>query len=781
MSVQLTSRNDLLDRLRRAYPVLLLIAPFIFFAPGTRMEILLGDGDAFVQFLPFWKYAAEQWSQWTPPFWTPHIFSGFPLMAEPQAGVFHPLRALFFFLSPVAALNLTVLFYYGVAGVFTYLLAREEGLQPEACLLSGMTFAFSGFLLAHQAITALFITAASFPILFYALRRTVRKSDYGSILIGMLAILSLVLAGHPQFIFYALFFALFYAVYLWLFVVEKERRGPFLTCVAAVYLLGSMLGAFQLLPTIELALRSVRSALSFADFVGLSLPPYTLLTSLLSTRIYHLFPNDGSEARLDLGLIVLLLALVGLLMARRRAAFWVFLFVFGALLFVGENTPLYRLMYQVPGYNLFRLASRNGIAVVFAVSLLAGYGLNAVLEGRRTRGWLPAASLFLAPVVYYFAVYRAERRMHEKLFALASGETLPWSWEGVRNYAPLVAPEMALMLAAGAVLLFLLLKGSGRASVALVFIALAFTHFWEYRNWIFTAPAGEVEASLKPTSLLAGLAESGRSGHRVAFGGPAYWFHFLREDRQNWRGRFVGSAGVDVNMLHSVHSVSGYSPLILRDYSRLAGRMHMSGVINDPGFFTSPALNLLNVRHIVVWESLGFPQETFSGLRPIETDGAMTIYENPDALGFFWGVRELRAASQEEFWRELENPETDFTTRALLMTPDRDGLCARKFQVPERVEAFFLTSNHIRLQVESSEESFLVGSHLHYPGWFARVDGKWQRPLRVNGLFSGLAVPPGIQTIELRFLPLSFWAGLMVSILSLGLFLFFRSRDLLRL
>src|SRR5262245_26983706 len=145
---------------------------------------MLGDGDAFVQFLPFWTYAARQWSQGTPPFWTPYIFSGYPLLAEPQAGVFHPLKILFLFFSPLKAMNVTVLIHHSMAGVFAYLAAREEELTPEASLLAGMSFAFCGFLLGHQAITPLFMTAACFPLLFYVLRRAAKKPGYGSLLLG---------------------------------------------------------------------------------------------------------------------------------------------------------------------------------------------------------------------------------------------------------------------------------------------------------------------------------------------------------------------------------------------------------------------------------------------------------------------------------------------------------------------------------------------------------------------------------------------------------------------
>ncbi|MBI4456936.1 MAG: hypothetical protein HY644_13720 [Acidobacteria bacterium] len=198
--------------------LLLLVTPFIFFFQGTRMQVMLGDGDTFVQFLPFWTYAAKEWANGTPPFWTPYIFGGYPLFAEPQASIFHPLKMLFLILSPLAAMNLTVLLHYSVAGLLAFLVAREEGLGLDASTLAGLSFSFCGFLIGHQGITPILMTVAFFPASFYVLRRALRKSDYSSILAGAIAILFLVLGGHPQFLFYSLFFALFL------------RRLPVLLC-----------------------------------------------------------------------------------------------------------------------------------------------------------------------------------------------------------------------------------------------------------------------------------------------------------------------------------------------------------------------------------------------------------------------------------------------------------------------------------------------------------------------------------------------------------------------
>jgi len=773
-------------RIRRIlYPIILLVLPFIFFLPGTRGELMLGDGDAFIQFMPFWEYAAEQWRNWDPPFWTPHIFAGFPLMAEPQAGVFHPNKLLFLLLDPLRAMNLTVLIFYGLAGLFTYLLAREEGLTPEAGLLGGIAFAYCGFLIGHQAITALFITAASFPVIFYVFRLTLRRADYVSVLWGMAAVLFVVLNGHPQFTFYALFFAGFYAVYLLFFVLKaRVERVAYAKRVIVIYLLGAGLAAFQLLPTLELVLRSMRDELTYGNFVDISLPPQTLLTSLISTKLYHIFPNEGSEAMLDVGLWVLLLAILGVWMARRVAAFWVFLFGFSALLFIGDYTPLYKLMYWVPGYNLFRVASRNGIAVDFAVAMLAAWGIYAVQIRPSIRRW-GLAVLAVIPLIYYWTLYKPDRKIFDQLFKAAANKgvpTLSWSLETVREALLPLFPQMLLMCAGALLVLFLLKRFAGGLLIAIVAICLAVSHFWGYRTWIFTAPAAEVEASLRPQPLLESLPKHPDGlPSRAVFGGASAWMDFLGKDPDGWRKAYVGIGGVDVNMLHRVNSISGYTPLIERDFARLAGDMQMWGGISDPRFFSSTALDLLNVEYVVVNnDELSYPPEVFNRLELWKKDAKTTVYRNPRAPGFFWPVTTVTKASEEEFWHQMAEPSVDFSKTALLIDGDA-GLTSKSFGNVSRLRGGLGGPNRIVLEVEAPASAFLASSHSFYPGWRASIDGKRADIQRINGIFCGIAVPAGSHRIVFRFVPLSFWIGLLISGLSLLLFGVLSKLDLLRL
>jgi len=769
---------DFAGRFARArrilYPVILLVLPFVFFLPGTLGQVMLGDGDAFVQFMPFWKYAADQWRQLNPPFWTPDLFGGFPLMAEPQAGVFHPNKLLFLVLSPLAAMNLTVLLYYGLAGLFAYLVAREEELTLEASLLAGIAFAYCGFLVGHQAITALFISAASFPVAFYVTRVTFRRGDSRSVLWGMLAVVFLVLNGHPQFSFYALFFSGFYAAYLLIFrESRRDRRIAFLKRLASIYILGAGLAAFQLLPTLELMLGSVRHKLAYWEFVVVSLPPGSLFVSLISTRLYHFFPNDGSEAMVDVGVWVLLLALLGCWLARKRSGFWIFLAVFSALLFVGDYTPLYKVMYRVPAYNLFRVASRNGIALGVAVAMLSAYWLTAIQARSRLRGKIPlVASVVVVPIIYFWTIHKPEQRIFDRLFPVAVdiGGALPWTMATLRNGIRPIAPELLLMAAGSALMLFLLHRFSSGILVGILGVSIAVSHFWQYRDWIFAAPSAEVQASITRAPLVASFPHvRDPLPSRIAFGGPSNWISFLHKYEKGWRRNYVDWGGVDVNMLHGISSISGYTPLILRDYVRFAGDMHMSGTVNNPKFFSSVAFDLLNVEYVIVpKDDLAFPPKTFKDLEIWQDNEYFTVYRNPGRFGYFWPVQTLTPISKGEFWGRLDPGGVDFSRTALLTDRRDTELTRRQFGSNVKIQGGFEKPTKIGLQVESDAEVFLASSQPFYPGWTATIDGKKTDVSRVNGLFCGLAVPAGSHRVVLRFIPVSFWIGLMLTVLSLA-------------
>lgn len=74
-----------------------------------------------------------------------------------------------------------------------------------------------------------------------------------------------------------------------------------------------------------------------------------------------------------------------------------------------------------------------------------------------------------------------------------------------------------------------------------------------------------------------------------------------------------------------------------------------------------------------------------------------------------------------------------------------------------------------RLLRVSSDGGYLVVTEAAYPGWRALVDGEAAEVMRGNYLFQVVPLGPGERTVELVYQPESFWGGLAISRLGLGL------------
>ncbi|MBI3956291.1 YfhO family protein [Candidatus Gottesmanbacteria bacterium] len=73
----------------------------------------------------------------------------------------------------------------------------------------------------------------------------------------------------------------------------------------------------------------------------------------------------------------------------------------------------------------------------------------------------------------------------------------------------------------------------------------------------------------------------------------------------------------------------------------------------------------------------------------------------------------------------------------------------------------------VELDVNSSERGMVVLSDTYYPGWVARVDGRNASVERIHDALRGIPVEAGGHTIELRYDPLSFRLGVIVSLVGL--------------
>jgi hypothetical protein len=367
--------------------------------------------------------------------WTPQLSNGYYLHGEGWVAMYHPLHWLLYrTLSLQWAFNLELILSYLWMFPGAYLMLRRLDLPQHGSLMGAVLFTFSGFNLLHFVHPNEIAVISHIPWLIVAIDTVLRTSDRTKLAAAQLGISLLtgsqLLLGQPQYVWFS-------ALAEGLFVTWRLKdsvswwRIPML---GVAKLVGAMLGAVQLIPTLDVLSRSVRINPSLDFRLGFSLHPINLI------QLWSPFSLEGrtlgtykQESVLYNGAFSSL-ALVWLFVRRHSLGRWRSLVVatgsFAAVMLVwslGRFGGVYPWIARLPLVDLFRGPARYIILVHLAMAILAAIAL-ADLTGLVRRGervpwralWplagfanlsvattLAAAWVLSRPADYYWATHLA--------------------------------------------------------------------------------------------------------------------------------------------------------------------------------------------------------------------------------------------------------------------------------------------------------------------------------------------------------------------------------------
>ncbi|MGC9397682.1 MAG: hypothetical protein ACP5HM_00930 [Anaerolineae bacterium] len=360
--------------------VALLTALFLIYRRLVAGRVLAG-GDLQSYFFPYWAAAARALQGGDLPLWNPYLFSGAPLLANSQAGVFYPLNWPLWLLSGptlegmTRTLHLSVLLHLGLAAFNARLLARSLGAGPWGGAMAGLLYAGGGFLGVHVEHLNQLQGLAWLPLVFLLQKRGARGRPAP---ISILALALILLAGHTQTAFIA---AVGLVVFYTAFHVSRFTF-PALRFIfsLAPFMLAALIAAVQLLPTFQLAGFSMRAGgLPWREAVSFSVAPWQLHRALLPPYLVAPLLPEGVAY---VGFVGLLLTGWGVWQAwRDRVPARLALVVLGGMgLFfaLGGYNPLYLLAARggLPGVAQFRAPARYLALTTLSAAVLAGTGLS---------------------------------------------------------------------------------------------------------------------------------------------------------------------------------------------------------------------------------------------------------------------------------------------------------------------------------------------------------------------------------------------------------------------
>jgi uncharacterized membrane protein len=565
-----------------------------------------------------------------------------------------------------------------------------------------------------------------------------------------------ILAGAPQDAFYT-----FLAATLFLLCMFKGRNAiqtsakRLLGIALTVFVVGTCFSAIQILPALELVNESVRAALDSYEWATLASYP---LQGAITALLPHFFGNyaDGSvwvsntpwslpQQNLYTG--ILTLVLLGFVSVQEKVEKRVIIFggllaIVSLILAFGHNTPIYKIVYLLPGFDRFRAPSKIMVLWVFSMSLLAGIGMDGLLsymkKGFKRRLYPLLLSVFCL-VVLVIAFHFAPSAVLKVFSPFVLADAIP---EKLADAAGIILTEtqrLALVLALILLLLLLLRRNflSHRITTALLCALLLMDLAYVHRG-----------AVRHDDSLYERIAKI-RKDLRVSFSG----------DKSLYRvGAFTHPLGANLEMVLGYQTVGGFTALFPSRYYNYIDKyadyqLPRGWVSFFYGVSRVPVLmDLLNVKYEISYADKSI------GLRSTCLPRAFIVPEG-------------KVAPRQDILNLLTS--SDFDPRKTVLFEKEEntpspGALTRKPSLPDSdtVEIKTFRPDRMVLNTSSQKPGYLFLSEIHYPGWNAYIDDQRANILRGNYLFRVIPIPEGRHHILLHFDPLSIKLGMSISALA---------------
>ncbi len=713
---------------------------FLLVWPLLTGHVYLYDDLGFLH-LPLRSYYARSLQEGQIPTWCPGLFCGFDAHGEGQGGFFHPLKLFLYGLFPlVVAFNIDTVLAYPVAFAGMWLFLRRWRVAHGPAALGAFTFTLSAYLSLRLNHTNVIQILAHWPWLLWCIDILLQAPrPRQRVLAGAgvaLLTASQLLLGYPPSVWYT---GLAEAVYAISIGWGRGLPGKFLLFVG-MKMLGVLLGAVQVLPTLATIALSQRAKLSLEGLATDSLIPWNFFQwiSPFAFSERTVGPARPWEFAQYAGLWAPV-ALVWVLVERRlfrryqRVLYWAgAMVVFGAIFALGQYGPVFYLLAPLPPWSFFRSWARYSVWIYGGLSVAVALAFQLLLR----------QSLRAPP--REGPADRASPGAEQRSVGTGQDEALPFLGQTQRPVAKDASsgvskgPAWRLRMPMGLLVLL---------SALLVLLAR-----WKSVVNLDLPWATLLGLSFGPIGLLAvwWLFAHSANGKRWAFLGLtlfhladlawydlSYWLTRCRFDRlENFLASIHLPPGVQDQRLWTEPGQEA-NVFLLTDLRSAGG--WWGGLVPRQSL-PYPATNALRIAGVACWKK-----------SPLENSPWQPV---PEPLP------EIRLVAQAVV---SSNPAQDLDR----IDPARMALVDRpvvletgpfgKAVVLDRQPGYF------RIQTHSPTRQLLIVAETWHPRWTATVDGQPSEILRAYGDFMAVPVGPGTQQIILHWQPTSLRWGILAT------------------
>ncbi|MEO6457745.1 MAG: hypothetical protein ABIO92_05670 [Chloroflexia bacterium] len=225
---------------------LLTFSPWVGYFQNADLHPNYLNGDIVSQQLPWRTWAQDEFGAGRFPLWASGPLGGYPIFANAQSSVLHPLHLLWILMPVGAGFGIILALKLWLSGVGMWALLRAQGLHPSGALFGSLGLMFSAYIV-NWLPWNLSSTYLIFPWLLWSVYVwwTTRSAYTLALLVLFVAIA--VLGGHPETLF-----IMGVATAVWLagllLTGLKDRWLLKIGALVPAVVLGLGMGAVQLLP-----------------------------------------------------------------------------------------------------------------------------------------------------------------------------------------------------------------------------------------------------------------------------------------------------------------------------------------------------------------------------------------------------------------------------------------------------------------------------------------------------------------------------------------------------
>jgi hypothetical protein len=723
----------------------------LYFFPAFLPDRHIYGTDYLVGSFFMHEFISQRFAAGELPKWVPHIYGGVPIFANPGS-TFYPFRFLVDAIFPVSMIFPALfVIQFGIAGLGTYLLARELRIRSWVALIAGLAFQFTGItmswvLAGHDG---RIIVATFAPLTFYFVHHGVRTGRVAPF-VGMAAAIGFsLLSFQIQNSYYLLLGTLVWGVFcLWHLgaFAARPKLARVLGLTAGALVFAFLMAAVNFIPFMDYIGQSPRGMTGGRGYeysTSFSMPAAEVLALAVPEMAGYLETYRGTNPmKLHteyVGAVVVVLVALGFAYARRDRYWRLFLGlgVFFLTIALGGSTPLYRLWYEIlPGTKRFRAPSVSMFMVSLALVMIAALALEHVAARReerrasravRAEGDGAGAAWILAGVVGLGVV----------LGMAAQAGSLP---QGVAGPGA-ASFRFALFAAAVAAVVWYWMQGTlGVRWTFLLLSALTVVDLWVVdRKFFETVPPAE--AMFAPDDVAEFLRS--RPGRDRSWVLPFPQGAVYRGQPGNYLMRFDldVAGGEHGNQLQRYNEYVGAGTQVYTDYHNLLGA---------PAFMAAG-----NVRYLITGTEFQDPR-----LREVHRGSAL-VYENVTALPRAYLVGSVETTAQpDRALARIGAQGFDPRTTAVVNAEQPVRLPAGPLQGTASITSY--TPDRVAVRTQASRQALLVLADNYYADWRATVDGREAPILRTNHTFRGVVVGPGRHEVVFTFEPRAMYRGFYI-------------------